>query len=234
EWASDIKNKKNENEMVLIDKIINEMTEEDIDEEARLAATDPNAFYEFIGENYINLISSSGVSIIAGSYEHMGKSFKEFGEQLRTLFKDSKSFLKKLKKYTDKAGNYMINKGDKWIKVGKAIGRTNILVGFSIGMYDNIENEDKTVGEAIAHNGLVIGVGAGATLLLVPVTTGAAAIIGVAVVATVATLTVDHFYKNNETFQEFVDSIGEAIQYGIENQVTTVPIMPPLWEAYDE
>lgn len=132
EWASDIKNKKNENEMVLIDKIINEMTEEDIDEAARLAATDPNAFYEFIGENYINLISSSGVSIIAGSYEHMGKSFKEFGEHLKTLFKDSKSFLKKLKKYTDKAGNYMINKGDRWIKVGKIIGRTNILVGFSI------------------------------------------------------------------------------------------------------
>lgn|SRR5699024_4754185 len=102
-------------------------------------------------------------------------------------------------------------------------------------MYDDIVNEDKTVGEAIAHNGLVIGSGAAVTALgAVLLTPGVGVGIGIAVVATGTIMFVDYFYENNDSFQGFMDSIGEAIQSSFEeNPVITVPVFPSLGE-YDE
>ncbi|GGI41399.1 hypothetical protein GCM10010896_13160 [Mammaliicoccus stepanovicii] len=64
------------------------------------------------------------------------------------------------------------NHGDALIKqrgtiahVGKYGGKAISGVGFGLGMYDDIANDGKTVGEAISHNTLTAGAGIGAGLL---------------------------------------------------------------------
>ena len=60
------------------------------------------------------------------------------------------------------SGNVFIENGSKFAKGGKYLGKGVAGVGFGIGMYDDMANDDKTVGEALSHNALTTGIGTGA------------------------------------------------------------------------
>lgn len=47
---------------------------------------------------------------------------------------------------------------------GKWGGRALMGIGFGLGMYDDMANKDKTVGQAVVHNGLSTGIGWGAAV----------------------------------------------------------------------
>ena len=48
----------------------------------------------------------------------------------------------------------MIKHGRLVSNIGKAGGYTTMGVSFGLGMYDDLANNNKTIGEATAHNGL--------------------------------------------------------------------------------
>lgn len=76
-------------------------------------------------------------------------------------------------KYHAKEGKAVVDKVARGFS-GIFKGGTYVL-GTGYGMYDDLYNNDRTVGEAIAHNGASLGVGVGASFLA---TAGTAAILG--------------------------------------------------------
>ncbi|MCI2839519.1 hypothetical protein FH107_10075 [Staphylococcus hominis] len=70
---------------------------------------------------------------------------------------------------TNKSGNQMIKHGRLVSNIGKGSGYTTMGVGFGLGMYDDLANNNKTIGEATAHNGLTTGAGVGAGTVLAAV-----------------------------------------------------------------
>ncbi len=81
-------------------------------------------------------------------------------------------------------------------KVGKYGGKGITAVGFASGMYTDISEDNKTVGEAVAHNSLTTGAGVVAGALLATTPPGIA-ITGVIVIGTGVTLFSEAAYKNN-------------------------------------
>ncbi len=57
------------------------------------------------------------------------------------------------------SGNVFIENGSKFAKGGKYLGKGVAGVGFGIGMYDDLANDDKTFGEALSHNGMTLAAG---------------------------------------------------------------------------
>ncbi|UQW81647.1 hypothetical protein MNY58_00600 [Staphylococcus edaphicus] len=116
----------------------------------------------------------------------------------------------------------MIKNGKTIAKVGKFGGTTMIGVGFGLGMYDDLKNENKTVGEATAHNTLTTGAGIGASLaagvgitFLVSNPAGWAVLGGIAIGAGVA-FGADIMYQNNTLgLKDGVDWTGHQIDKGI-------------------
>jgi hypothetical protein len=124
-------------------------------------------------------------------------------------------------------------KGRKLIGFGKMIGGAATAIGFSVGMYDDVAN-NKTGGEALAHNVSLVGIGAGVSILgkgIVTVALGSNPggwAIAACVAGTVAITTgFEIAYQNNflgiqdglDTVGRIIDDIGvgEAIQNGIES-----------------
>src|SRR5699024_10433880 len=90
-------------------------------------------------------------------------------------------------------------------------------IGPAIGMYDDLVNNDKTVGEAIGHNGaafaLSVGVGLFATGVGAPVAAGLAA-------GAILGFGFELAYNHVEGFIKKVDKAGEAITRGISKMST--------------
>ena len=64
-------------------------------------------------------------------------------------------------------GQTLINNGSKLASWGKWGGRALTGIGFGLGMYDDMANKDKTVGQAVVHNGFpLVSVGVQQRLLL--------------------------------------------------------------------
>ena len=85
-------------------------------------------------------------------------------------------------------------------KVGKYGGKGITAVGFASGMYTDISEDNKTVGEAVAHNSLTTGAGIGAGIVagaFLATTPPGIAITGVIVIGTGVTLFSEAAYKNN-------------------------------------
>ena len=59
-------------------------------------------------------------------------------------------------------GQSIAAKGSKIASVGKWGGRALMGLGFGLGMFDDMVNKDKTVGQAVVHNGLSTGLSWGA------------------------------------------------------------------------
>ncbi len=114
-----------------------------------------------------------------------------------------------------KAGTVMNRIGQKVAPVAKVLtSKTFQVVGFVIGMADDMVNQGKTFGQALVHNagGVLAGIGGG---LLV---TGAAAVIGVSAPlwlvlagAALAVAGYDYLYKHNKGFSKTIDTVGNII-----------------------
>lgn len=107
--------------------------------------------------------------------------------------------------------------------VGITVGIGFMAFGFGIGMYDDLVNKDKTVGEAIAHNTTSLGVGITGSAVGTLGTTGLLTFLGVsnpvgwAVLGGIATGVLvtsifNYLYDNNiGKIQDKLDKVGEAI-----------------------
>lgn len=86
-------------------------------------------------------------------------------------------------------------------------------IGPALGMYDDLSNNDKTVGEAVAHNGtsLALAIGTGAVVSAV----GAPVVAGLAVGAGLGLLFEASYNRNWLGIQTGLDKAGEAISSGL-------------------
>jgi len=126
-------------------------------------------------------------------------------------------------------GENVVKEGSKYIKYGKYAGKGFMVAGFAFGLYDDLVDEHKTVGEAVVHNGASMAVGYGAALgttvvagLFLSNPVGWAAIgVGAAAigVGTLATWAFDKAYDSNflglkdglDNIGKEVDNIGQAV-----------------------
>ena len=111
--------------------------------------------------------------------------------------------------------------GSKAASFAKGAGYGLIGLGFGLGMYDDIVNKDKTVGQAIVHNGLSTGLTWGAGTLTTAVLTtfvvsnpvgwAAAGVAAASVVAgTLASWGFETAYNNNFLgLRDGVDAVGD-------------------------
>lgn len=118
------------------------------------------------------------------------------------------------------SGNVFIENGSKFAKGGKYLGKGVAGVGFGIGMYDDMANDDKTVGEALSHNGMTLAAGVGTTAAITfflssnPV---GWATVGILSAAFVISMITDWAYQNNKAgIKDKVDWVGHKIDDGID------------------
>ncbi|MFU2181732.1 hypothetical protein ACM0P9_05605 [Streptococcus pluranimalium] len=135
------------------------------------------------------------------------------------------------------AGQALVSHGSNITSVGKGVGGVLTGLGFGLGMYNDIVNNDKTVGQALVHNGLSLGVGlgaaSGASYLATAFIFGSNpvgwAAVGLAAVTFGASWGANKLfeiaYENNifgiqdniDVAGEFLDDVGQAVSKGIED-----------------
>lgn len=86
-------------------------------------------------------------------------------------------------------------------------------MSFGLEWYDDVKNQDKTRGLAIAHNAFTTGASLATVALSIAVLgiLGGWAILGIAEAATLASKTEDYLYNNSEIVRKSVDWIGDRI-----------------------
>ncbi|HEM3622243.1 TPA: hypothetical protein U1C34_001025 [Streptococcus suis] len=112
-----------------------------------------------------------------------------------------------------KAGTLFNKIGQKVAPVAKVLtSKTFQAVGFVAGVADDIANQGKTFGQAVAHNGAGLAVGATA-LALTPVGWG---VVGAAAVGVVAGFAFDAAYNSNFLgIRDGLDWVGSKIDKGL-------------------
>ncbi len=242
EWAKELDAKTFYAKIVETISLENKLNEKDILKLFKVAQENPDveipsSVLSYVKENIISILYGLSGSIFSESYKALGVELKEtgeaaiknFGKDGKIQFKDfpiaknfiDKDLLNNINKFFDKTGKFFIRQGNNLTRVGTALGGSLSAAGFAIGMHDDLANEDKTVGVAIAHNATVAGAGLGASALVglgsTPVGWG---IVGVAAVGISVSILAERAYQTNFLgFQYVIDSVGEAIQHGIENPV---------------
>ncbi|WP_323703667.1 transposase [Mammaliicoccus sp. Dog046] len=134
------------------------------------------------------------------------------------------------KTVTNNKGSHLIKNGKIIANVGKYGGTTLTGVGYGLGMYDDMANDNKTVGEAVSHNtlttggGLASGIVAG-YLFTNPAGWATTAIIGI---AAGGSLLIDYSYKKNFLkLKDGTDWVGHKIDDGIKSIKNTTKLS---WE----
>ncbi|WP_026909129.1 ribonuclease YeeF family protein [Paucisalibacillus globulus] len=174
-----------------------------------------------------------------GYAELIGKLINDLGKEVVGTGQSLKKFPVSLQ-WAHKAGDAVIKHGKNIAGAGTVLGGVAMVGGFSIGMYDDIANNGKTVGEAIAHNGAAAGVGLATNTIITASIVGLAsnpvgwAVIGGVATGLFVTSLFNVAYENNwlgiqdgldwiggkidstwETTKEIATNVGEAIKDGL-------------------
>lgn len=184
----------------------------------------PKSIMKYINDNKDSIKRDIGLDITSTLLEQGGINGSKFGVFINTAGgvkgpAGPNSFVEVKRT----SGNVFIENGSKFAKGGKYLGKGVAGVGFGIGMYDDMANDDKTVGEALSHNALTTGIGTGAGIAtsativaLASNPVGWAALGGLAVGIIFSNLT-DLAYQNNFLgIKDKTDWVGHKIDDGID------------------
>ncbi len=184
----------------------------------------PKSIMKYINDNKDSIKRDIGLDITSTLLEQGGINASKFGVFINTAGgvkgpAGPNSFVEVKRT----SGNVFIENGSKFAKGGKYLGKGVAGVGFGIGMYDDMANDDKTVGEALSHNALTTGIGTGAGIAtsvtivaLASNPVGWAALGGLAVGIIFSNLT-DLAYQNNFLgIKDKTDWVGHKIDDGID------------------
>src|SRR5699024_11168326 len=191
--------------MSTLQTIQDEPNEEELNEEV------PQSFLEYLNENKVEFAKDSTISAVTGYTSKHGTM--KLGGMINT-FRGTKGdgFVMVNSKSNQYAQPFLNPKTHKWaVNAGKWGGRAAIPVAFGVGWYDDVQNQGKTHGQAIAHNATTAGVGIGATAITLGLMSnpGGWAILGAAALGTGLAMGADYLYKNNKTVETAVDWVGD-------------------------
>ncbi|HEI7729946.1 transposase [Staphylococcus aureus] len=204
----------------------------------------PKSILKYINDNKDSIKRDIGLDITSTLLEQGGINASKFGVFINTAGgmkgpAGPNSFVEVKRT----SGNVFIENGSKFAKGGKYLGKGVAGVGFGIGMYDDLANDDKTFGEALSHNGMTLAagsagtaVGAGlATFVLGSNPVGWVILAGLAM-STVFALGTDLIYQNNIFgLKDKVDWVGHKIDNSIDVvKKTTEKSMDSVGNAVSE
>lgn len=185
----------------------------------------PKSIMKYINDNKDSIKRDIGLDITSTLLEQGGINASKFGVFINTAGgvkgpAGPNSFVEVKRT----SGNVFIENGSKFAKGGKYLGKGVAGVGFGIGMYDDLANDDKTFGEALSHNGMTLAAGSGAGAV---VTVGASillgsnpvgwAVIGGFVAGTLVSKAADWAYQSNwNGIKDKTDWVGHKIDDSID------------------
>ncbi len=194
----------------------------------------PKSIMKYINDNKDSIKRDIGLDITSTLLEQGGINASKFGVFINTVGgvkgpAGPNSFVEVKRT----SGNVFIENGSKFAKGGKYLGKGVAGVGFGIGMYDDMANDDKTFGEVLSHNGMTLAAGAGVGAV---VTVGASillgsnpvgwAIIGVLAASSLASMFADWAYQTNILgLKDKTDWVGHKIDdslQAVENSVDSI------------
>ena len=173
----------------------------------------------FLSKNRDGVVNDLSNDIFSTSVEQFGLGYQRVGgiftelEGIKGPVESNSFVLVNL----NGVGVSMVSHGEQIAMTGRYIGKAFVGAGFVSGMYDDIENDNRTVGQAVSHNAISTGIGWGAgslttaalTTFLVLNPVGWAAV-GVAV-GTIASVGFEYFYENNKNVKNKVNQLGNTI-----------------------
>lgn len=196
---------------------------------------------ELVRENYDK--NSTQFDLLATAIEQLGLGIQRFGG-LATILEGIKgpstfalngastSFVLVNQ---NGIGQALVQKGTNIANWGKWGGRALMGIGFGLGMYDDIVNKDKSIGQAVVHNGLSTGLSVGGGTLAAAVFFGSNPIGWAALAAGATTFLVgtaislgfNAAYENNflglkdglDATGAFLDDVGKNVGQAILNSV---------------
>lgn len=120
----------------------------------------PKSIMKYINDNKDSIKRDIGLDITSTVLEQGGINASKFGVFINTAGgvkgpAGPNSFVEVKRT----SGNVFIENGSKFAKGGKYLGKGVAGVGFGIGMYDDLANDNKTFGEALSHNGMTLAAG---------------------------------------------------------------------------
>lgn len=222
EWATNLNDKYYKKELDLILNKIPNLTESDLakikeygikypDEEV------PQSIVDYIKANQYDLAKSLGQDIFSNTIEQTGVSIMKFGGLVNTLGSikgpvGSNSFIIPNNSMNSIA-QPIIKNGNKVKIVGKGVGGFFALCGFGKGIAYDIYNNEKSAGQAIAHNTTATVIGLGTSFIISnPIGWGVGATIGITLIATT---TFEYAYSNNFLgIQSALDTVGGWVDEG--------------------
>lgn len=148
-------------------------------------------------------------------WEATPTALSAFIEKVGLTMEDIAKYLGREPVPLTKASQDLLHKAGQVLKYGKAIGPAFMVAGFAYGMYEDAIKGDKTVGQAVAHNGssILAGLGGAAVVasFVTPVGWGAAAIAAGGVITTMG---FEYLYEKNFLgIQDGLDWVGEKLDW---------------------
>ncbi|MBT2598932.1 MULTISPECIES: T7SS effector LXG polymorphic toxin [unclassified Oceanobacillus] len=172
--------------------------------------TDNPNFVDYVVNNLPRVAWEATPGALAVFADKLGKTMNELAAYLTNVV--STDALKN-------TSSSLIDKAGKVAEYGKAAGPAFGTIGFGYGMYTDTINNDKSVGEAYAHNlsSLLAGFGTTAGLGLVVSNPAGWAAAGIVTAGVGATMLFEFLYKNNTIgIQDGLDWAGQQFDKGWE------------------
>lgn len=184
----------------------------------------PDSLVEYLLKNKDDILSDIQNDALSNFIEQLGLGISKFSG-LVTIFEGiqgpnvANSFVMV---NPNGVGTQILKYGKNVTSFGKFLGYGFMAAGFGLGIYNDIANQNKTVGQAISHNvvstgvGYLSGVGGAVAVGLLVSNPGGWAILGGMAVGTIVSVGFDYLYDNNVLgIQDGLDWAGNKIDDGI-------------------
>ena len=180
----------------------------------------PKSIMKYINDNKDSIKRDIGLDITSTVLEQGGINASKFGVFINTAGgvkgpAGPNSFVEVKRT----SGNVFIENGSKFAKGGKYLGKGVAGVGFGIGMYDDLANDNKTFGEALSHNGMTLAAGSVAAFGVAALVSNPVgwAVVGILTAGIIGSIVSDYLYQNNYFgIKDKVDWAGHKIDEGID------------------
>lgn len=185
----------------------------------------PASLINYLKENKDDIISDIKNDVLSNFVEQLGVGIKRFSGIINVLegIKGPDGVNSFVMVNPNGVGSQMIKYGKNISTAGKSLGYGFVVAGFGLGMYDDMNDKGKTVGQAISHNTISTGIGTGAGILgtvgvgLLVSNPGGWAVLGGIAVGTIVSVGFDYLYDNNILhIQDGLDWAGDKLDSGID------------------
>ncbi|MBC1446060.1 hypothetical protein HB805_05805 [Listeria welshimeri] len=185
----------------------------------------PASLINYLKENKDDIISEIKNDVLSNFVEQLGVGIKRFSGIINVLegIKGPDGVNSFVMVNPNGVGSQMIKYGKNISTAGKSLGYGFVVAGFGLGMYDDMNDRGKTVGQAISHNTISTGIGTGAGILgtvgvgLLVSNPGGWAVLGGIAVGTIVSVGFDYLYDNNILhIQDGLDWAGDKLDSGID------------------